>query len=1115
MDYIRTILRVSSVLVWVFAAAACRQTDRISTIPEIADWENQHVVHRNRLPAHATFVPYPDEAAARHCTPEHSSYWLSLNGLWKFRWSPCPQKRPMDFYRPDYNVKSWDTIPIPSNWQMQGYDIPIYTSSQYPFKVDPPRVTGTPDKGWTTYLNRNPVGSYRRGFSLPQSWSNRRVFLHFAGVSSAFYVWLNGIQVGYSEGSMTPAEFEITPYLNKGENILAVEVYRFSDGSYLEDQDMWRFSGIYRDVYLYCTADVRIADFTVRTELDSDYANAQILIQPKLEQCGARNIAGWTVQAQLYDPAGNAVWEYPLSRSAYEILNPDFTAKIVEQRTPQRGPAEFAWLSGAVKNPQKWTAETPWLYTLVLTLNTDQREVIEAVSCRVGFRRVEIRDGQLFINGRSVRLYGVNRHEHDPDTGRTVSMERMVQDITLMKQFNINAVRTSHYPNDPRWYDLCDQYGLYVMDEANIETHGLYGCLANDPAWSSAFLDRGIRMVQRDKNHPSVIFWSLGNEAGYGPNFAALAAWIRQADPTRPIHYEGAQADALDKNDPRDPDTVDVISRMYPRVQDLYDSQREERWPKILQIAQDGRDNRPVLMCEYAHAMGNAVGNLQEYWDEIYSNPRLIGGFIWDWVDQGLRKKTAAGQEYIAYGGDFGDQPNSKDFCLNGLVFSDRTLTPKVWEVKKVYQPIRIEPVGNRTGRLRLKNLYSFTNLNTLQPRWALMCDGITLQSGLLESVDLAPGQETEIAVPASAADISDAKGQYWLRLSFHLKEKTLWASAGHEVAFEQILLAERNPAVKIDVNTLPDLTVSESGSHVHIQGNNFTVVFSRVEGTLISLVYDNKEILSEDADEPPGPILQVWRAPTSNDKAFGKGRAYDWKQAKLDQLIRRAEHFEISRLGSNYIQIETISVSTAVNHNGIKLYANWTVYGNGVIEMDCRFEPFGQLPPLPRLGVVMHIADDYNIFRWYGRGPHENYPDRCQSAEMGIWSGTVDEQYVPYPRPQETGTKSDIRWLSLTNAEGKGLLIIAEQPIAASALYYTARDLEQAGHPYELMRRRQVVLSLDARHSGLGNGSCGPGVLARYEVMPEPVEMKLSMRPCEGGTNDEIAESARRYHYE
>ena len=1104
-----------SPLIAISLISGCTQTNKLSPMIDTPDWENQQILQRNRLPEHATFIPYPDETMARKCNPELSPYRLSLNGSWKFHWSPNPQERPTTFFQPEYSIASWDTIPVPSNWQMHGYGIPIYTSSQYPFKVDPPRVTGTPEKDWTTYHHRNPVGSYRRTFTLPAGWADKRVFLHFAGVKSAFYVWLNGIQIGYSQGSMTPAEFEITSYLQKGENMLAVEVYRYSDGSYLEDQDMWRFSGIYRDVLLYCTTDLRIADFAVRTELDSNYQNAQILIKPKLQYTGNQDMTGWTVQAQLYDPAGKTVWDKRLVCNASDILNPDYTDSLLNKRTPQRGPAEFAWLNGAVEKPKKWTAETPWLYTLVLTLNNDRQALIEAVSCRVGFRQVHIDNGQLLINGQPVRLYGVNRHEHDPDHGRAVPLERMVQDITLMKQFNINAVRTSHYPNDPRWYDLCDEYGLYVMDEANIESHGLRGYLANDPTWAAAFLDRGIRMVQRDKNHPSIIFWSLGNEAGYGPNFAALSAWIRDADPSRPIHYEGAQTDAQDINDPRDPDTVDVISRMYPRTKDLYDSERDERWPKILQIAQDPRDNRPVLMCEYAHAMGNAVGNLQEYWNEIYSNPRMIGGFIWDWVDQGLRKKAPNGQEYIAYGGDYGGRPNLKDFCLNGLVFSDRTLTPKVREVKKVYQPIRIEPVDNSIDCLRLTNLYSFTNLNTLEPQWTLMRNGIRLQSGVLKSIDLAPGKQTVITLPLPQIETTDEQGEIWLRLSFHLKQKTLWAPAGHEIAFEQIQLAEQTPAIKIDINSLPNIAVTEKDDNVLVKGNNFAALFSRSEGTLVSLMYDNKEILSQDTDGPSVPILQVWRAPTSNDNAFGKGRKNDWKMAGLDQITRKVEHFQISHSKSNHIQIETTAVSTTPNNTGVKLHTVWTVFGDGTIDMDSRLEPFGQLPSLPRLGVVMCIANEYNTFRWYGRGPHENYPDRHQSAEMGIWSGSVDEQYIPYPRPQETGTKMDVRWLSLTNSNGNGLLVVADQPIAASALHYTAYDLDQAQHTDELNRRKEVVLSLDARHSGLGNASCGPGVLPCYEVDPEPIELKLSFRPCPAGTDKEIAESARRCKYE
>ena len=588
------------------------------------DWENQHVLSHNRLPARATFVPYPDVASA---LAGDRPYVMSLNGPWRFHWSPRPETCAKDFYRPQFDCSDWDQLPVPSNWQMHGYGVPIYTSSQYPFKVDPPRVTGTPPSDWTAHKLRNPVGSYKRRFTIPKTWARRRVFLHFAGVKSAFYVWINGQKIGYSQGSMTPAEFDIADVLQAGDNSIAVQVYRWSDGSYLEDQDMWRFSGIYRDVWLYSTDQIRFSDLAVRTDLDDTYTHATLSIKPKLSRHGERSVQGWTVQARLFDPQGESVFESPLIQDAQAILNPDFKADILNARTPQRGPASFAWLQARIKHVEKWTAETPALYRLVLTLNNAQGQVVEAVPCHVGFREVQVKDGRLLVNGQPIRLYGVNRHEHDPDHGRAVPLSRMIQDIRLMKQFNINAVRCAHYPSDPRWVALCDQYGLYVMDEANIETHGLRGLLASDPSWHAAFLDRGIRMVERDKNHPSVICWSLGNEAGYGPNFAALSAWIRAFDGTRPIHYEGAQASLEDRNDPRDPDSVDIISRMYPRTRDLYDSDQDMRWPKIHQLAQDPRDSRPVLLCEYAHAMGNAIGNLREYSRSLWKpcpTPRLL-----------------------------------------------------------------------------------------------------------------------------------------------------------------------------------------------------------------------------------------------------------------------------------------------------------------------------------------------------------------------------------------------------------------------------------------------------------------------------------------------------------
>lgn len=1085
-------------------------TNPHSRIESAPDWENEQVFSRNRQPARATFIPFPDIASALQGPQEASPYRMSLNGSWRFHWSPCPEERPFNFYHESYDVGSWDTIPVPSNWQMHGYGVPIYTSSQYPFKVDPPRVTGTPPSDWTAYKLRNPVGSYRRKFTVPVAWAGRRVFLHFAGVKSAFYVWINGQEIGYSQGSMTPAEFDITDSLQSGDNTIAVEVYRWSDGSYLEDQDMWRFSGIYRDVFLYSTANVRVSDLAIRTELDPNYIDAELLIKPELSCYDPQSLRNWSVQAFLFDPEGHPVFADPLSADATDIINADFTADILDTRTPQRGPARFDWLRATIKNPTKWTAETPVLYQLVVTLNDAEGNVIEAVRVSVGFREVEVADGRLLINGQSVRLYGVNRHEHDPDHGRAVPLERMIQDIKLMKQLNINAVRMSHYPNDPRWYELCDRYGLYVMDEANVETHGVRGLLANDPAWQAAFLDRGIRMVERDKNHPSVIIWSLGNEAGYGPNFAAMSAWIRDFDPTRPIHYEGAQASREDRDDPRDPAAVDFISRMYPRCEPLYDSQRDARWPRILQLARDTRDNRPVLMCEYAHAMGNAIGNLKEYWDEIYSNQRMVGGFIWDWVDQGLRRKTDKGIEYMAYGGDFGDKPNLKDFCLNGVILADRTIPPKAWEVKKVYQPISIKPTGLTGDRVRITNRYAFTNLNTLEGRWSLTCDGVELQSGALPALDLAPASRAEVTLGVQPVARPEPGASYWLRVSFHLKQDTLWAQTGHEVAWQQMPYPVKTPDVKpVQTASLACLNVIDEGSQIQIEGQAFTATFDRTTGTLVSLIYGDKEMLAEGR----GPVLQAYRAVTSNDRAFGRGRARDWQQAGLNRLTREVRDVTVKSQDAKSLRIDVMAVSTTPQGAGFSHRAAWIVRGDGSIELDNRFEPFGSLPPLPRIGVVMHLLGDLEHLRWYGRGPHENYPDRNQSADMEIWTSTVDEQYIPYVRPQETGTKTDVHWLTLTDASGMGLMVTAEPNMAASALHYTANDLDQATHTYEIKRRDDIVLSLDARHSGLGNGSCGPGVLPQYEITPEIYSLHLRLLPCSAPSNKEAARMARQIY--
>lgn len=1059
------------------------------------DWENLSVLEINREDARADFIPFADTQQALSGNREKSPYFVLLNGNWKFYWVNTPDKRPLNFYQTNFDDSQWKTIPVPSNWEMQGYGTPIYVSAGYPFKIDPPRVMGEPKADYTAFKERNPVGSYRHSFDLPQNWNGRRTFIHFAGVQSAFYVWINGKKVGYSQGSMESSEFDITDYVQKGKNQLSVEVYRWSDGSYLEDQDMWRTSGIHREVFLYSTNDVRISDFAVRTVLDKDYKDASLQIKPELKSYKGNKLEGWNIEAQLYDAKNNPVFTNALKQDALPILNADYKAAIMNDRAPQRGPAKFAWLEANVSNPLKWTAETPNLYTLVLSLRNDKNEVVETVRTQVGFRSVEIKDGQVLVNGNPIRLRGVNRHEHDPATGRSISYERMKQDIILMKQANINAVRTSHYPNNTQWYELCNEYGMYVMDEADIEEHGLRGQLANDPAWHAAFMDRAVRMAERDKNYPSIICWSMGNEAGYGPNFAAISAWLKDFDPTRFIHYEGAQGT------PTDPKTVDVISRFYPRVQQEYlnpnikegeDKERAEnaRWERLLSIAQDTLDNRPVLTSEYAHAMGNALGNFKEYWDEIYSNKRMLGGFIWDWVDQGLYKTDENGIRFMAYGGDFGDKPNLKAFCFNGIVFGERETTPKYFEVKKVYQPILIEPLvlNKNEASFYITNRNHHINLNEYEMRWQIITEGDTIQKGVIPNLNIAAGAKRDIQLPIQAIKVKP-NSDYWLRVSFHLKENTLWADKGFEIGFEQFDLDLREDAAILRYKT-PISKIDKYADRIEVQGKKFSTVFDLQKGSLSSLVYNGKEMIVS------VPIFQGYRAPVDNDKGFGNWLAKDWKQQGLDSLKRIVKSAEIIEENSSYIKIKTIAESFSKNgkftHECI-----WRISGDGSIEVNNKFTPSGDLPELPRLGVVMSLNSDLENIKWYGHGPFENYSDRKTSSPIGIYSSTVTDQYIPYPHPQETGNKEGIKWINLADRNGKGISITRlSETMSGSALHFTAGDLDAATHAYLLKPREEVVLSLDAIMLGLGNSSCGPGVLKKYAIEKKTYELNFVIKP-------------------
>ena len=1059
----------------------------------VHDWENHHVLQINREPARAAFTPF--HAQKGDCS-------ICLDGTWKFRWTPVPGERIVEFYQTDFNDKDWVGFPVPANWEVNGYGTPIYVSAGYPFKIDPPRVMGEPKVDYTTYKERNPVGQYRRSFQLPAGWEARgQTLLRFEGVMSAFYVWINGERVGYSQGSMEPSEFNITNYLHAGENQIALEVYRYSDGSYLEDQDFWRFGGIHRSIHLLHTPDIRIRDYAVRTlPVSTDYQDFILQIDTQFSVYRGMTGKGTTLQGVLKDASGREI--ATLKGDVEDILDLEHKAGRMNEWYPQRGPRKLGRMSATIKSPKRWTAETPYLYKLHLTLLTAEGEVIEQVEQSVGFRSVEIRNGQLLVNGAPVRFRGVNRHEHDPRTARVMSEERMLQDILLMKQANINAVRTSHYPNVSRWYELCDSLGLYVMDEADIEEHGLRGTLASTPDWHAAFLDRAVRMAERDKNHPSIVMWSMGNESGYGPNFAAISAWLHDFDPTRPVHYEGAQGAGGEP----DPKTVDVISRFYTRVKQEYlnpgiaegeDKERAEnaRWERLLEIAERTNDNRPVMTSEYAHSMGNALGNFKEYWDEIYSNPRMLGGFIWDWVDQGIYKTLPDGRIMVAYGGDFGDKPNLKAFCFNGLLMSDRETTPKYWELKKVYSPVELRV---ESGELRVTNRNHHTDLSQYRCLWTLSIDGKQKDQGEITLPEVAPGESETIPLPVSiAGKKASAKATSDLRLtiSFILKRDALWAKAGHEVAWEQFCIQE-GALLSSKLENRGRLKVRADEEHLSISGSGFSIQWEKnATGSLTSLTYHGKEMLAHPADFPLQPVTQAFRAPTDNDKSFGNWLAKDWSLHQMDNPRISLDSFkhEVREDGAVIVRVQT---RNRYKEGMIVTKFLYTILSDGTIDLKTTFQPQGILPELPRLGIAFCLSSDYNTFIWQGRGPQDNYPDRKTSAAVGLWKGPVADQYVHYPRPQDSGNKEEVRRLMLTDRHGKGIRVDAvEDAFSASALHYTAQDLYKEMHDCNLKPRPEVILSLDAAVLGLGNSSCGPGVLKKYAI--DKKEHTLHIRIC------------------
>jgi beta-galactosidase len=1008
------------------------------------DWENPQMIGRNKEAARATAIPFADLEAALSGDPELSPWYASLNGSWSFNWSPNPAERPVGFFDPAFDVSAWDEIPVPANWQLHGHGYPIYTNVRYPWgEPDPPRVP----------YDFNPVGSYRRTFTVPEDWNPRQVYLHFAGVSSAFYLWVNGHEVGYSQGSRTPAEFDITDYLRPGENMLAAEVYRYTDGSYLECQDFWRISGIFRDVFLYTLDDLHIRDFQVHTDLDENYRDAELGIEVWVKNLGGED-RPFTISGKLYDLKGGVVVD-------------DFVA------TAEASPSDetVVRLQRIMEDPPKWTAETPNLFRLVLSLINADGSVVQTVSTNVGFREVEITDGQLLVNGVAVLLKGTNRHEHDPDTAHVMSTEGMVQDILLMKQHNINAVRTSHYPDVTEWYDLTDRYGLYVIDEANIESHGIgYDpdkTLGNKPVWGKAHMDRTVSMVERDKNHPSIIIWSLGNEAGDGVNFTATANWVRERDPSRPVHYERAE---LGPN-------TDIFCPMYARI------------PEIVEYAET-HDDRPLILCEYSHAMGNSNGNVADYWKEIYARERLQGGFIWDWVDQGLRQPVPGkpGEFYFAYGGAFEPEGvyHDDNFLMNGLVSADRVPHPGLLELKKVYQPIHLRRIGeDRQGDIEISNGFAFIDLGGLEGHWKLLANGEVVAGGELPKLEVGPGDSRVIEYPAPR--VKPVVGSdHWLELSFRLAQDTTWAEKGHEVAWEQFHIGWSGAAAVLDPAAMPPMTIDQNGDGFIVTGDGFTAAFDLGAGTLTSYRMDETELVAM------GPRPNFWRAPTDNDRGNDMPtRCAPWKAASGNWEITSSE---IEKIGPAEVRVGFTGRLPDVGSTNEVVY---TVFGNGEIAVDVSFTPGGaELPDLPRFGMQMEVTGGLETMTWYGRGPHESYWDRKEGARVGLWSGTVDKQFVDYSEPQENGNKTDVRWVSLTDDEGTGLLVIGEPLIAFSAHHYTTDDLEDAKYSWQMERRDDITLSIDMQQTGVGgDDSWGARTHDEYTIWPEALTYSFRLR--------------------
>lgn len=1014
-------------------------------------WQDARVNEINRESLEAHFLPFINEKAAldQQALPDVKRFEVntaterrvSLNGTWKFLFSKNNDACPENFYKQGYSTRKWSNIEVPGSWEVQGFDAPIYTDTRYPFPPNPPYVP-------TDY---NPVGAYVREFTVPQGWDGMDIFLDFEGVESAFYCWVNGELVGYSEDSRLPAHFNVTNYLKKGKNKLALKVFRYSDGSYLEGQDYWKYSGIERDVYLYARPQSRVKDFKLTAEMvnaykDGDFDLDVVLNEPQ---------QGQRVEVKLLDAANQVFFskDKQINGSADTIFTVE---KFVKDALP-------------------WTAETPNLYTLVVNMFDAQGKPMESFAHPFGFRTVEMINGQQLINGVPVLFKGVNRHEHDPHKGRSIDVASMLEDIRLMKHFNINSVRNCHYPNHYQWYSLCDKYGLYLVDEANIESHGMMfhkdETLANYEDWETPFMERMSRMVKRDRNYTSIVTWSLGNESGYGKHFETIYHWTKKFDTTRPVQYEGGGYQSVS----------DIYCPMYARI-----------WSLRRHINQ--RDARPMILCEYAHAMGNSVGNLQDYWDLIYKYDQLQGGFIWDWVDQTFAIKDEKGHDIWAYGGDMGyvGVHNDSNFCSNGLVAADRTLHPHIWEVKKVYQYVHFKPVAFTANRVQVTNWHDFIDLSGYQLKWTVESDGRVIQEGMMDFPNIPARQSGEVVLPLKA--IPASQQEYFLKLEALTRKEAPMVPVGHIAAMEQWQLPVEKIAPKMEAIS-GTLQSQRSAETVTVKGNDgFYVSFDAKNGEMTALNYNGKNLVKE------GLQANFWRSLTDNDVANGTDvRCRTWKNAGKNAVLKSIDLQE-----SADKKMATVIASYDLKEQESTIQVVYRIRPNGAVNVAMHFTPGKkQLPEMPRLGMRMILPAEYDQMTWLGRGPQENYADRKDFAAIGLYSASVWDQFHPYVRAQETANKCDVRWVALRNQAGEGMLVTGGEPLSVSAWNFPMEDFLyrpfDSGrlHGGSIEKKDMVWLNIDHMQMGVGgDNTWGAQVHPEYTITPCAWQYSFTIQP-------------------